>query len=83
MVTMVVHLGDNYWLVLGPILVALALIAWVVMTVRAARRRVPHPERLRGSSPHRGPIQGGAFEGDPGQRNPGEGSFDEEGLEKP
>jgi hypothetical protein len=83
MVTMTVHLGDSYWLWLAPILVGLALATWVVLTVRAARRRVPHPEELRGGSPHRGPIQGGTFEGDPGQRNAGEGSYDEESFERP
>ncbi|HEX2315225.1 MAG TPA: hypothetical protein VHJ17_15890 [Thermomonospora sp.] len=62
---MAVRLGDSYWHVLGPILVALALATWVTLTVRAARRRVKHPERIRGSSAHRGPVQGGVLEGDP------------------
>ncbi|WP_433332770.1 hypothetical protein [Spirillospora sp. CA-294931] len=59
---------DNYWLVVAPVIVALALVAWIAMTVRASRRRA-RPERTRGGVPHRGPVQGGIIEGDPGQRN--------------
>ncbi|SEG85931.1 hypothetical protein SAMN04489712_118110 [Thermomonospora echinospora] len=83
MVIMTVRLGDNYWLWLAPILLGLALVTWLLLTLRAARRRVPHPEKLPGGSPHRGPIQGGTFEGDPGQRNPGEGSYDDRSAERP
>lgn len=76
MLTMAVRLGAGYWLLLGPALVALALAIWLFLTVRAARRRVPHPERMHGEAAHRGPVQGGAFEGDPAQRNPNEKGFE-------
>ncbi|WP_026414800.1 hypothetical protein [Actinomadura oligospora] len=62
------HVGNNYWLVLGPIIIALAILTWLVLTRIAARRRA-RPERTRGSMPDRGPVQGGIIEGDPGQRN--------------
>ncbi|REE96506.1 hypothetical protein [Thermomonospora umbrina] len=65
MVTMAVRLGADYWHILGPVLVALALITWVVLTVRAARRRVKHPERVLGGAAHRGDVQGGIIHGDP------------------
>ncbi|TNY36759.1 hypothetical protein [Thermomonospora catenispora] len=83
MLIMAVRLGAGYWLLLGPALVALALAVWLFLTVRAARRRVPHPERMHGDAPHRGPIQGGTLQGDPGQRNANEKGFepDEETTE--
>ncbi|ACY96255.1 MULTISPECIES: hypothetical protein [Thermomonospora] len=76
MTTMTVQLGAGYWLLLGPALIALGLIIWLMLTLRAARHRPQHPEQLQGSTPHRGPIQGGIMEGDPGQRNANEKSFE-------
>ncbi|MFB4317425.1 hypothetical protein [Actinomadura sp. 21ATH] len=59
--------GDNILLIIGPIVVAVALAVWLGLTVLASRRKV-RPEKIRGGSAHRGPVQGGVIEGDPGQR---------------
>ncbi|MFC4913287.1 hypothetical protein [Actinomadura gamaensis] len=63
------HVGNNYWLVLAPILIGLALLVWVLLTRRASRKRV-HPEdrRFQGGSSDRGPVKGGIIEGSPSQR---------------
>ncbi|MBO2453407.1 hypothetical protein J4573_40385 [Actinomadura barringtoniae] len=55
-------------LIIGPIIIALALITWLAMTVYGWRKR-PRPDRIHGESSHRGAVQGGIIEGDPGQRN--------------
>jgi hypothetical protein len=60
-------IGDNILLIIGPLVIALALIFWVGITAYAARKRV-HSERIRGQSAHRGVVQGGVIEGSPAQR---------------
>lgn len=60
--------GDNYWLVLGPIIVVLGLVAWVFVLMRVARKKNDY-SHARGEGSHRGVVQGGIIEGDPGQRN--------------
>jgi hypothetical protein len=59
--------GDNILLIVGPVVIALALVTWLVLTLHASRKRV-RADRLRGGETHRGPVQGGVIEGDPGQR---------------
>jgi hypothetical protein len=61
-------LGNNALLIIGPIILALALVTWLVLTYYGRRKR-PRIDRMRGESSHRGPVQGGVIEGDPGQRN--------------
>lgn len=65
------HLGNNYWLIVGPLVVLLAIVFWIFLTLRAARKgasKVPRGE-VGDDRPHRGAVQGGIIEGDPGQRN--------------
>lgn len=68
MVTAVVRLGDGYWLILGPAIIAAALVVWVLLTVRASRK-VRRPPKSREGLPDRGAVQGGIIEGDLVQRN--------------
>jgi hypothetical protein len=65
------YLGNNYWLIVGPLIMVVAIIVWVLLTVQAARRRNPKVQRdqVPEDQPHRGAVQGGVIEGDPGQRN--------------
>ncbi len=62
--------GANYWLILGPIIIAIVIITWIAITRSASRKRVDHkapdPDALSG----RGPVDGGVIKGDPGQRKP-------------
>ncbi|GAA4099289.1 hypothetical protein GCM10022214_75170 [Actinomadura miaoliensis] len=60
-------LGDNYWLVLGPIVIALALITWLLLLWYGQRKRV-RIDRMHGRSAHRGAVTGGIIEGSPAQR---------------
>ena len=60
-------LGDNYWQLLGPILIAMALVTWLLLLWYAQRKRV-RIERMRGGAPHRGAVTGGMIEGSPAQR---------------
>ncbi|MFC6880019.1 MULTISPECIES: hypothetical protein [Actinomadura] len=61
--------GDTYLLIIGPIVVALAIVLWITMTIRAAKRRA-RADKARDTLPHRGPVQGGVIEGSPSQRRP-------------
>lgn len=58
--------GMNYWLWLAPVIVALALITYILLTRHASRKRIRHQEPDR--TEHRGPVRGGVIEGDGGQR---------------
>ncbi|MBC6457253.1 hypothetical protein [Actinomadura sp. HBU206391] len=60
--------GDNSLLIVGPIVLVLGIIAFVVATTVIARKR-GRPARGSDDGPHRGAVQGGVIEGDPGQRN--------------
>lgn len=62
--------GANILLIVGPIILALALITWLGLTLYAKQKRIRHPERLHGKATKRGPVAGGIIEGDPGQRKP-------------
>lgn len=57
--------GNNYWIFLGPAVIALCLIACVGLVVFAAGR----PSSKGDPGEAHGPVAGGIFEGDPGQRN--------------
>ena len=60
--------GSNYWLVLGPVVIAAAIAFWIAFTLYGARRRkIGPPEDLH----KRGPVSGGTIEGSPVQRNSG------------
>jgi hypothetical protein len=64
--------GDNYLLILGPVIVVLAIVAFVSLTVVAGRRRDGRGSRHHHTGPghpHRRAVQGGVIEGDPAQRN--------------
>ncbi|TMQ94159.1 hypothetical protein ETD83_24385 [Actinomadura soli] len=62
------RLGDAYFLAIGPAVIFLAVIFWVVVTLLASHRP-PHRPRGRASGlPHRGPVQGGVISGSPSQR---------------
>jgi hypothetical protein len=62
--------GDNILLIVGPLVVALALVAWLGLTAYAARKRArTAARRTPDTAEHRGPVRGGVIEGDPGQRN--------------
>jgi hypothetical protein len=64
------RLGEGYWLVLGPIVAALAIAAAVFLVIRASRRSgEAKPDQDVETEAGRGPVRGGIIEGDPGQRN--------------
>ncbi|GAA3968820.1 hypothetical protein GCM10023085_58940 [Actinomadura viridis] len=58
--------GDNLLLIIGPLIVFIALAAWLCLTAYAARQRT-RADKLRGESPHRGPVQGGVIDRDSAQ----------------
>ena len=57
--------GTNYWLVIGPLVFALALVVWVWLVVRASRRRRTYGGGSEQAD--RGAVSGGRIEGSPGQ----------------
>ncbi|TDB79202.1 hypothetical protein E1264_35810, partial [Actinomadura sp. KC216] len=61
------RLGDAAFMAVGPAVIFVAVIAWIVVTLVVAQRQ---PRRSRRSSglPHRGPVQGGVILGSPSQR---------------
>ncbi|MCP2337257.1 hypothetical protein [Actinomadura rupiterrae] len=61
------HVGNNYWLILGPVIIGLSLLVWIGLTRYASGKRV-RSQRLRGGSSDRGPVKGGIIEGSPAQR---------------
>jgi hypothetical protein len=67
--------------VAGLIVIVLALVLWIVMTIRAQRN--PILPKVHDEQPPRGPISGGVMRGDPGQVIPtGEAPrYDEDGRE--
>ncbi|MFC9973700.1 hypothetical protein ACFVH6_22670 [Spirillospora sp. NPDC127200] len=62
--------GTNYWLVLAPIVIAIAIVTWIAITRSAARKHVEKRPPDPDATGHRGPVEGGIIEGDPGQRKP-------------
>ncbi|WP_433476675.1 hypothetical protein ACQPZP_06235 [Spirillospora sp. CA-142024] len=62
-----VRLGDAYFMAIGPAVIFLALIAWIVLTLTASRKQHRYHGGDDGLS-HRGPVMGGVIEGSPSQR---------------
>jgi hypothetical protein len=66
-------LGNNHWLVLGPLVFTLALVIWLWLVVSATRRERRYTRssgiRAHGGESRRGPVRGGIIEGSPVQRN--------------
>ncbi|GAA1806828.1 hypothetical protein [Actinomadura chokoriensis] len=60
--------GDRWFLYIGPAVIFLAVIFWVVLTLAASRIR-PRSRHPRGGLPNRGPVQGGVIAGSPAQRS--------------
>ncbi|MFA1551312.1 hypothetical protein [Actinomadura chokoriensis] len=60
--------GNAWFLYIGPAVIFLAVVAWVLVTLTASRvgprRRTPG-----GGLPNRGPVQGGIIQGSPSQRS--------------
>jgi hypothetical protein len=67
---MTAMVGDNYWIVVGPIVFTVGLLAWLGMVLWARRRERQGKGRgtTRGRASHRGPVSGGIIEGSPVQR---------------
>ncbi|MFI0410804.1 hypothetical protein [Actinomadura sp. 3N508] len=61
------RLGDALFLAIGPAVIFVAVLGWVVVTLVAAQRP-PHRPRRASGLPHRGPVQGGVIAGSPSQR---------------
>ncbi|MFI0372792.1 hypothetical protein ACH35V_33435 [Actinomadura sp. 1N219] len=62
------RLGDAYFLAIGPAVIFVAVILWVVATLLASRRPPHRPKGRSSGLPHRGPVQGGVLSGSPSQR---------------
>ncbi|GAA1872643.1 hypothetical protein [Actinomadura bangladeshensis] len=60
--------GDRWFLYIGPAVIFLAVVFWVVLTLAASRIR-PRSRHPRGGLPNRGPVQGGVIAGSPAQRS--------------
>jgi hypothetical protein len=59
--------GAGSWIVFGPLVFGLAIVAWILLVLVAARRRRkfgPVDEQ-----PDRGDVTGGRIHGDPSQGN--------------
>ena len=63
------RLGDAYFLAIGPAVIFLAVLFWVLVTLLSSRK----PPRVRGRRssglPNRGIVQGGVIRGSPSQRS--------------
>jgi hypothetical protein len=57
--------GTNYWLIVGPLVFALAIAMWIALVLRGARRRRGYPHVSE--QPDRGDVTGGRIHGDPSQ----------------
>jgi hypothetical protein len=55
--------NHNYWLVLGPILIVIALGVWVVLTYWASRRQGREKPGEPVEPPPRGDVSGGIIRG--------------------
>ncbi|MFI0355843.1 hypothetical protein [Actinomadura sp. 9N407] len=58
------QVGSGSTLLFGPLIIALALITWLTLIIRASSRKVKpgRPDQ----SPHRGPMEGGLYHYSPG-----------------
>jgi hypothetical protein len=59
--------GAGYWLIVAPVVLALAIVVWLGLTFRGARRRRRYAGRLE--QPDRGDVAGGRIHGGPAQVN--------------
>jgi hypothetical protein len=67
---MAAMVGDNYWIVVGPVVFLLTLL-WIGMVLWAARRERQGKSRAtRVEASHRGSVSGGIIEGSPGSAEP-------------
>jgi hypothetical protein len=57
--------GSSYWLVLGPIIIVLTLLAWVALTSVVARRRQRRAPGAPVPPLRRGDVVGGVIRGGP------------------
>jgi hypothetical protein len=55
--------GDNYWIVVGPVIFALAIAVWISLVLRAALHRRRY--KTVSEQPDRGDVTGGRIHGDP------------------
>ncbi|TYK43768.1 hypothetical protein [Actinomadura decatromicini] len=62
------RVGDAYFMAIGPAVIFLAVLTWVLVTLLASRKP-PRPRRGTGGLPNRGPVQGGIIMGSPSQRS--------------
>ncbi|MFF4239439.1 hypothetical protein [Actinomadura geliboluensis] len=60
-------LGTSWFFYVGPAVIFLAVVFWVVVTLTASRKP-PRSRRTMGGLPNRGPVQGGVIQGSPSQR---------------
>jgi hypothetical protein len=71
------QVGKGIGLLIGPVVIALALITWLTLVIRASSRKIK-PERPD-QSPHRGPMEGGLYRYSPGMYShsyaPGEAEY--------
>lgn len=63
------RVGDAYFMAVGPAVIFLAVLLWVVMTLLASRKPPRHTPRRTQGLPNRGPVQGGIIAGSPSQRS--------------
>jgi len=59
--------GASYWLVLGPIIFAVAIAVWISLVLRAALHRRRYT--AVSEQPDRGDVTGGRIHGSPSQGN--------------
>ncbi len=59
--------GDNYWLVVGPLVIAATIVFWIALVTYADHRRRHYGPAEGGE--RRGPVSGGTIEGSPAQLN--------------
>lgn len=58
--------GTSYWLVIGPVVFALAIVVWIGLVLRGARRRRYGKRRAQAEADRR-VVSGGRIEGSPSQ----------------
>ncbi|HEY7487652.1 MAG TPA: hypothetical protein VH912_24575 [Streptosporangiaceae bacterium] len=57
--------GYNYWVIVGPVVIALAIVVWLWLVGRGVRRRRRYD--VAREQPERGAVSGGRIEGGPSQ----------------
>ena len=59
--------GASYWLIVGPVVFALAIAVWILLVLQGARRRRRY--KSVSEQPDRGDVTGGRIHGGPSQGN--------------